>query len=144
MKKLQANTPKLLVNGIKLIVVAIFLLFASSSLQAQTQCPSGMVCISQAAANQAAENARELSATKAKITTLTEALAEKDKIIADVRATASKNEADLKEALTKTQTELATKTGQLIGCEANSTRQLAVIDVLLKNVRPKKIGLINF
>lgn len=113
------------------------------NISAQTVCPDGMVCISKAAANQAAENARELTATKAKVATLTEALTEKDKIIADNKAVADKNEADLKERLHKTEVELAAKTGQLIGAEANSVRQLAVIDVLLKNTRPKKIGLIN-
>lgn len=129
----------------KSIFFTIFFTFVYAvSISAQTACPEGMVCISQAAANAAAENARELIATKAKAEALTEALTEKDKIIADVKATASKNEADLKQALTTTLTELAMKTGQLTGCEANSVRQLAVIDVLLKNTRPKKIGLINF
>jgi len=126
----------------------LFAFVYAVSISAQTACPdvmpAGTICISVAAGNQAAENARELAATKAKAEALTEALTEKDKIIADVKATASKNEADLKQALTTTLTELAMKTGQLTGCEANSVRQLAVIDVLLKNTRPKKIGLINF
>lgn len=126
------------------VLFIAIMLAVTISTSAQTLCPEGLVCISQAAANQAAENARELTATKAKVTILTEALTEKDKIIADNKAVADKNEADLKERLHKTEVELATKTGQLLGAEANSVRQLAVIDVLLKNTRPKKIGLINF
>jgi ABC-type transporter Mla subunit MlaD len=106
--------------------------------------PAGTLCITQAAGNAAAENRRELDATKEKVIVLTDALTEKDRIIADVRATAGKNEADLKEALTRTQTELATKTGQLVGCETMNVRQTAIIEVLLKHVRPKKIGIINF
>jgi len=131
-----------------LVFFAVFML-STVAISAQSPCdgvvmPPGTLCISQAAGNAAAENKRELEATKNKVNVLTEALTEKDKIIADVKATASKNEADLKEALTRTQTDLASKSGQLIGCEANQVRQLSVIDVLLKNVRPKKIGLINF
>lgn len=125
-----------------LFLVAVTATTARS--QSPIECPAGYVCISQTAANQAAQLAREAPAKDEKIKALTEALTKKDEIIADVRATAAKNEADLKEALTRTQTDLATKTGQLIGCEANQTRQLAVIDVLLKNVRPKKIGLLVF
>lgn len=107
-------------------------------------CPAGFVCITQAAANQAASNKRELDATKEKLSTLETALVTKDRIIADNKLTAAKNEADLKDRLHKTEVELATKTGTLVGCEASNVRNLAVIDVLLKNVRPKKIGLINF
>lgn len=129
-------------NFVVLFVAMVLAMAVSAS--AQSQCPDGFVCISQAAANQAAENARELAATKEKVVTLEGAIVDKDKTITDNKAAAAKNEADLKEALTKTQIDLALKTGQLIGCEANSVRQLAVIDVLLKNVRPKKIGLINF
>lgn len=99
--------------------------------------PAGTVCVSQATANAAAANKLELDATKNKVNVLTEALTEKDKIIADVRANATKNEADLKAALTNTQTELAAKTGQLVGAEASNVRSLAIIDLLLKQTRKK-------
>lgn len=121
-----------------IVILAVSVIVTS----AQSPCegvvmPAGAVCISQTAANAAAQNARELDATKNKVNVLTEALTEKDKIIADVRVNASKNEADLKAALTNTQTELAIKTGQLIGAEASNVRNLAIIDLLLKQTRKK-------
>ncbi len=139
------NSRKLQIAVLTLLVYFAFTISAN----AQSPCsgvemPAGTLCITQAAGNAAAENRRELDATKEKVIVLTDALTEKDRIIADVRATAGKNEADLKEALTRTQTELATKTGQLVGCETMNVRQTAIIEVLLKHVRPKKIGIINF
>jgi len=50
------------------------------SAQASVPCPPGLISISQAAANKAAENARELEARKAKENVLEAALVEKDKI----------------------------------------------------------------
>lgn len=114
----------------------------STSVRAQSPCdgvtmPAGTVCLSQQAANKAAENVRELDAVKNKITVLEAALAEKDRIIADNKTAANQNEADLKAALTKTQEKLATVTGKLIGAEENVVRFTGVIDVLLKNSRAK-------
>jgi len=121
--------------------LAVYFTFTISA-NAQSPCagvvmPAGTLCITQAAGNAAAENKRELDATKEKVTVLTEALTEKDKIIESVKSNASKNEADLKAALTNTQTELAVKTGQLIGAEASNVRNLAIIDLLLKQTRKK-------
>lgn len=126
----------------RLLVLFVAFMLTSLAASAQSPCdgvvmPAGTICISQAAGNAAAENKQELDATKAKVGVLTEALTEKDKIIESVRATASKNEADLKAALTNTQTDLATKTGQLIGSEASNVRHLAIIDLLLKQTRKK-------
>jgi hypothetical protein len=95
-------------------------------------CPTGMVCISQAAANKAAENARELEATKGKVTALEESLKLKDASIADISSTAAKNESDLKAAISRTEVELAKVTGQVIQLEADRVRWTAVIDVLVK------------
>lgn len=130
------------------VFALIYACFAAST-AAQSPCdgvvlPSGAVCLSQAAANAAATLARESAAKDEKLKVLETALADKDKIIAENKATAAKNEQDLKAALHKTEVDLSLKTGQIISCEANQTRQLAVIDVLLKTVRPKKIGLIVF
>lgn len=110
---------------------------------ATSQCPSGLVCLSQQAANQAAANARELEATKQKVSVLETALTDKDKSIQELKETNDKNVADLKDAMHKTEIELASTKGQLIGAEAQVTRQTAIIDLLLKYARPKKIGLIN-
>ncbi len=140
---------KLLVNTQRLIVVAVFCLFAVSTLYTQSPCdgvamPTGTVCLPQEAANRAAQLVREAAAKDEKIKVLESAIAETNKIVDTNKATAAKNEADLRAALHSTEVQLAAKTGQLIGAEANSVRQLAIIDVLLKNTRPKKIGLINF
>ncbi len=124
-------------------ILLIALVFVTSA-AAQTECPAGKICLSQAAANQAAEDHRVRAALEAEIAVLKQALLDKDKIIEDNKATAGKNEADLRDALHRTEVDLATKTGQLIGAEASNVRNLAIIDLLLKSVRPKKIGLINF
>jgi outer membrane lipopolysaccharide assembly protein LptE/RlpB len=106
--------------------------------------PTGTLCISQAAGNAAAQNARELAATKDKVAVLEAALADKDKSIAELKAAGERNVVDLTAALHKTEIELATKSGQLIGAEASVTRCTAITDLLLKSVRPKKFGIINF
>lgn len=132
---------KLFINLFALLVVL------SAGVVARAQCPvmpAGFLCISQAAGNVAAETARELTATKAKVTVLESGLVEKDRLAGEVKAITDANEADLRRALHETEVKLATKTGELIGSEANNVRNLAVIDLLLKSVRPKKIGIINF
>lgn len=106
--------------------------------------PAGTVCISQTAANAGAQLARESALKDEKIKVLESALLDKDNIAADRKLVTDKNEQDLKAALHSTEVKLAEKTGHLIGCEGSNVRNLAVIDLLLKNVRPKKIGLINF
>ncbi|MEO8649812.1 MAG: hypothetical protein ABI539_11660 [Acidobacteriota bacterium] len=119
------------------------LLFVSSAAAQCPVMPAGFLCITQEAGDRAAANSRELAATKEKVGVLEAALVEKDKNTAEIRAAAEKNVADLKDAMHRTELELATKTGQLIGSEASNTRCLATVDVLLKYARPKKIGLIN-
>ncbi len=130
----------------KLLWIFLFVVGACGTLKAQScpVMPPGFLCVTQQAGNRMEQIIRESQAKDEKIVVLQDALIEKDKIIADNKAVAALNIADLKAANHKTEAELALKTGQLIGAEANSVRQLAVIDVLLKNVRPKKIGLINF
>mgnify|MGYP001585966195 CR=1 FL=1 len=131
-------------------ILGVFaLLSACLTANAQSPCdgvtmPAGTLCITQTAGNAAAQLARESALKDEKIKVLESGLVDKDKIIAENKATATKNEADLKAAMHSTEVKLATATGTLIGCEASNVRNLAIIDVLLKNVRPKKIGLINF
>jgi len=109
------------------------------------ECPAGFVCISQAAANKAAENARVIPTLEGKIAALEQAVKDKDATIAENKATAARNEADLTKAMHKTEIDLATKTGQLIGCEANEVRNTATINAFLQNMKkPVKVGLINF
>lgn len=111
-----------------LLFIGLFLTFTATS-NAQ-ECPQGLVCISQEAANKAAENKRELDATKEKVGVLENALAEKDK-----------NDAELRAALKRTELALAEKTGQLIKAEANEVRMAAMVDFLLKHGRKKCYGL---
>lgn len=135
------NTRKL---SIKLFLVVIFLFAVTTQINAQSQiCPSGLICLTQIEANKAAENARLRVELENKIKVQNEALEAKDRSIKDVQDTAKKNENDLKDALQKTEIELATKTGQLISSEAEKVRLTAIIDFMLKNGRVKKIGLIN-
>lgn len=122
----------------RLLAVIIFIFVLSVVSQAQCPVmPSGFVCLSQQAANVAAENARELAATKDKVAIVEAGMIEKDKILADTKAEDLKSINDLKAALTKTQTNLGTATGQLIGAEAMNVRLTAIVDVLLKNTRAK-------
>lgn len=127
---------------IHLTVFLTLFLTGSVAVRSQSPCdgvqmPAGTLCISQAAGNVAAENKRELDATKQKVIVLESALADKDKLIAEIKAVGVKNQADLTAALHKTEVELATKTGQLIGAEAANVRSLAIIDVLLKGQKKK-------
>lgn len=125
----------------KLIHLTAFLtlfLAVSLSVRSQSPCdglqmPAGTLCITQQAGNAAAQLAREAPLKDEKIKVLETSLTDKDKIIADIKAVAAKNESDLRASLHKTEVELATKTGQLIGEQASNVRNLAVIDVLLKN-----------
>lgn len=130
-------------NIFRFVAIIILLLVACHSFAgAQTvDCPAGFVCISQQAANVAASNARELEATKAKVTVLEDGLKAKDVSIAELQELNRKNVADLTERIHKTEIELATKTGQLIGCEAQNVEQRAIIQAFLPMLRKKKIGL---
>lgn len=133
-----------IVKNIKIIIFCIIFATFAISANAQTvECPPNLVCISQAAANFAAQNARELQAQKEKVKVLESALSDKDRSIAELKTLNDKNAADLKEAIRRTEIELATKTGQLISAEKELTRQTAIIQALLPMVRKKKIGLIN-
>jgi hypothetical protein len=122
----------------------LILIFASVLVaHSQTQCPPTMVCLSQEAANKAAENARLIPALEGKIAALEDGMKQKDVSIAELRATNLQNVADLTARMHRTEVSLAEKTGTLIACEAASVRNMAIIDGLLKK-RQVKVGLINF
>lgn len=130
----------------KILISIVLILAAAAFSLAQelvSQCPAGLVCISQAAANRASENARVLEATRQKVGVLEDALKSKDESIRALRETAAKNESDLREALKRTEIELATKTGQLISRESEVVRQSAIIQAMIPMLRKKRIGLIN-
>lgn len=130
----------------KLILLVSFIFLFSILSSAQVKCPTmpaGFLCISQEAGNKAAENVRELEATKEKVIVLENSLIEKDKSISEIRATAAKNESDLKEQNSKLLTDVAVKTGQIIIYEKYFTRDSAWLEFLIKTARGKQNGLLN-
>ena len=94
---------------------------------AQTvECPADKVCISRDAALKAVADASKVDAQAAEI-------AAKDKVFADLLA-----------ELNKMRVEFAEKSGENTALKQNAVQDRAIIDILIKNARPKKIGLINF
>lgn len=116
----------------------------SISAQCPTTMPAGTLCITQEAGNKAAENARLIPVLEEKIKVFeTIVIPEKDKSIAEIKETAAKNEAALKEQNTKLLTDIAAKTGQLITYEKIFTRDSAWFEYLIKTSKGKQNGLIN-
>lgn len=110
-------------------VLLLLVLGGTFHIGAQTapvECPADKVCISRDAA--------------------LKALADADKVKADEVAIAGYKQAidDLKTELNRMRVEFAEKSGELTALKQNAVSDRAIIDLLLKNVRPKKIGLINF
>lgn len=123
-----------------LVIFLVIFCFVFGARAQTAQCPpmpAGTLCISQATGNAAATLAREKIALENKITALEQARILDKQSMDEQKETARKNEADLKEALHKTENELSTKTGQLIGAEAMNVRLTSVVDLLLKQVRKK-------
>jgi len=95
----------------------LFLFLCPLAAFSQTICPENMICLTQQQANIAAQNARELQAQREKVAVLESALKSKDETIAELQKTNQENVSALKEAIARTERELALKTGQLIGAE---------------------------
>jgi peptidoglycan hydrolase CwlO-like protein len=89
-------------------------------------------------------NARELTATREKVTVLESALKSKDDTIREIQETAKKNENDLREAIRRTESELSRTNGMLTAREAEVVRQSAIITAMIPMLRRKSIGIINF
>lgn len=126
--------------SIKVLTLILVLSIFSGTGFAQTtvvDCPQGYICLTQAEANAARDAVKQRDAANNKITVLEGVVVEKDKTIAEIKDTAQKNQADLTDRLHKTEVELATKTGQLIGAESEKTRLTSIIDFMLKNGRKK-------
>jgi len=108
-------------------LVITFFLFAVVSINAQ-ECPhpSGCVTVSRDVA--------------------LKALADSDTVKAQANELAVKDTAieDMRKELNRMRIEFAEKSGELTALRQNAVSDRAIIDILLKNVRPKKIGLINF
>jgi hypothetical protein len=134
---------KMPMRKICLFTIVVFIAGVSAHAQPSAVCPSGLVCLSQEAANKAAENARLIPALEGKIAALEDGMKQKDVSIAELKAVNLQNVADLTARMHRTEVSLAEKTGTLIACEASSVRNMAIIDGLLKK-RKVQVGLINF
>lgn len=122
----------------KVLLSVVFSLILVTGIGAQVaDCPVGFVCISQAAANKAAENARELEAQKEKIKVLEDALVQERKSTEEFKVVNAKNVSDLTLLNNDLTVKLAQATGQLIEKDATITRQTAILEVLVKNTRKK-------
>jgi hypothetical protein len=109
--------------------ILLLLLCGTFHVAGQTvECPSpqGCVLITREAALKALADADEVVALRAEKKVLSQA------------------SDDLKELLNKMRIEFAEKSGENTALKQNAVSDRAIIDILLKNVRPKKIGLINF
>lgn len=125
-----------------LVIAATILLAASTVCFAQSN--DRLVCISQEAANKAADNVRTIDALEQKIKVLEEALKAKDASIAELRETARRNDADYKAALARMEAEIAFIKGQLVGAQAEAARQSETIRQMIPMLRPKSWSLIKF
>ena len=108
------------------LVVIILAASIGVSAQAPATCPAGFVCITPEAARKALTDSDTVAAQQIE-------LKAKDQAIEDLR-----------KELNQLRIELAKATGDKTGAEQMNVRLTAIIDLLLKSVRPKKIGFINF
>ena len=108
--------------------IGISLLFAVVSINAQADCnntPQNCVLITREAAIKALKDSDRVIALEAEI---------------KVKDAAFDAQKDL---LNQMRIEFAEKSGENTALKQNAVQDRAIIDILLKNVRPKKIGLIN-
>lgn len=108
------------------LFIALLILAGAVIASAQdAQCPAGYVCITREAAIANLQRDDHAKAVEAENAVLKQAIEDHKKI-----------ESDLKVELAKT-------TGTLTGCQQNAVSDRAIIDILVKNTRAKRIGLIN-
>lgn len=127
-------------NKILIVAATIFLTSATCFGQAKDE---PKICISQEAANKAAENAATVIAQAEKIKVLEESLKLKDQSISELRETARRNEADYKAALARMEADAAFVKGQLVASQAETARQSATIQQMIPLLRPKSWSLIK-
>lgn len=111
----------------KKLILLTFIFIGAVTVNAQ-ECPhsSGCVTISREAAVKMLADSDKVTALEAENAALKQAIS------------------DQKDVITNLRVELGKMSGELTGSQQMNVRQTAIIDVLLKSVRPKKIGLINF
>ncbi len=109
----------------KLLVIAVFSLFAVISLQAQTDCPVDRVCLTRSAALKALEDADAVVALRAEIKAKDAAYSAQKDLLNEMRA------------------EFSRVSGENTILKQRAVSDLALIELFSKQVRPKRIGLIN-
>jgi Mg2+ and Co2+ transporter CorA len=143
--EIAANHPKSVIPYSQILTAILFAILSPLAAFSQSvECPPSLICLTQAEANAAAQNARELIATREKITVLESALKSKDDTIREIQETAKKNENDLREAIRRTESELSRTNGMLTAREAEVVRQSAIISAMIPMLRRKSIGIITF
>lgn len=110
-----------------LSILAVVLFFAAAqTVAAQTSCPPDLVCITRDAALKALADADRVKALEAEIKVKDQAYADLGKLLNDMRV------------------EFARCSGETTILKQRAVSDAAMIELLSKLVRPKKIGLINF
>jgi hypothetical protein len=107
------------------VAVFLCLLAVTASSQTVSTCPAGFVCITPEAARAALIAQDTVKAQENQILDLKKAILDEKSITLDVKI------------------ELAKTTGQLTGVQGENVTLRALVDVLIKNARPKKNGFIN-
>lgn len=124
------NTGGIIRNGITFLgfggLVAIALLLGCSSVIAQSDCPPDRVCISREAAQKALADADRVKALDAELKVKDTAIEGLKILLGDMRV------------------EFARCSGEATILKQRAVSDAAMIELLSKLVRPKKIGLINF
>lgn len=105
-----------------LLLTAIIFLF---SVGAYSQCPTDMVCISPEAARKALVDADTVKAQAEQIKVLEQAVK------------------DAQDNTHKMAIEFARVSGEVTALKQNSVSDRAIIEILLKSAKPKRIGFIN-
>ncbi len=105
-----------------LFSIALVLVFSFVA-YSQQDCPADRVCLTREAALTALQNADKVVALEKENLTLTEALN------------------DLKAEVNKMRVEYAEKVGENTALKQNAVSDRALIEILIKYARPKKIGL---
>ena len=127
-------------NFLRFILILIVVLLVPYAAASQTD---DKICISQQAANACRDNALLIPALNEKIAALEAQVKARDTTIAELKEANAKNVADLATAINKTELALATKTGEIVGCQAQNVEQRAIITALLPMVKKKRIALVT-
>jgi hypothetical protein len=111
-----------------LVFLGLVMFFFAGSVSAQVaapQCPTGFVCLTPTQARAGLEAMDKVTALENQVLDLKKAILDEKNVTIDVKI------------------ELAKTTGQLTGAQSELISLRAMNELLLKMVRPKKIGLIN-